>query len=210
MTPALAADGNAIMADILRRTGIAEVILLFNLLFVLPTLALLLLRVRKYEARFGPPGGKEKGEARPKAETPPPPNAERTTDGKYPYRRALFLSPPERSCLAALETALGPEAAVHPKVALWEWVEPTDKDPDYRKRLHGLALDFLVCDRRTGQALAAVMFKPAKGRPSNGLSETRKICEAAGAKLVLVEFVEDGEYDSARLKKELGIPDPDL
>lgn len=199
--------------DIIKQASISEVVLLFNLLFVLPTLAFLLLKLRKYETLFGAlPDEKKKKKKKAKPEPPPPPaNPEKkATDGKYPYQLAVFLSPPERSCLSALETALGAEVAVYPKVALWEWVEPTDKDPDYRDRLHGLELDFLVCDRRTGQALTAVMFKAVKGRPAGKIDEIKKVCEAAGAKLVFVEFVEGGEYDPAKLKKELGIPDLDL
>ncbi len=196
--------------DIISQISISEVVLVFNLIFVLPALAYLLLRLRKYEARFGIlRESPEKGGGR-NAEEPPPPSAagSKTDAGVYPYRARTFLSSPEKSCLEALAGALGQEVHVFPKVALWETVEATDAEPGYRERLHGKDFDFLVCDRLTAQPMTAIMFRPGRGKPAGPSDEVKKICAAAKVNLVFIDQAE--EYDAARLKGELGIPDLEL
>lgn len=200
------------MLEILAQTTLSEIMLLFVLLFILPATAYLLLRLRRYESRYGlltnAKGGKKKA---------PPPEPVPAAEAKlspsvpadsFPYRSRLPLSAAELSCLAALRGALGPDVEVFPKVALWEVVEATEKDPGYFARLTGKACDFLVCDRKTGRPLTAVMFKPGKGRPAGPLDELGRICAAAQANVVFIDMAE--EYDAGSLKKALGIPELDL
>lgn len=197
--------------DIISQISISEVVLVFNLIFVLPALAYLLLRLRKYENQFGMLQEDPKKEKKKKAEEPaaaPTASGTKIDLGVYPYRACTFLTSPEKSCLEALVGALGSEVHVFPKVALWETVESTDAEPGYRERLHGKDFDFLVCDRLTAQPMTAIMFRPGKGRPSGPSDEVKKICAAAKVNLVFIEQAE--VYDAAKLKAELGIPDLEL
>ena len=204
------------MMEIISKITIAEVILLFVLCFILPLLALLLLRLRKYETLFGalPEEGKKgkkkkkKQEEEVAAAAVAAPDPDAVPDDVWPYGAKGFLSPADRACLAAMREALGPEVDVFPKVALWETVEATDKAPGYGKRLHGKAYDFLVCDRKTGQPLTGVMYNPGKGRPAGAIDDFRKICRAAGANVVFIDMAE--EYDVKTLKEALGIPELDI
>ena len=198
------------MTDVLRNASIAEIMLLFVLLFIVPMLAMMLMQLRKYQQLFGDLPGrrkKEKAKEAPAAVAAAAPAAEEGDAEQYPYRATPFLSQPEKACLAALRDALG-DVEVYPKTALWECVEPTDAAPLHADRLRGLAFDYLVCDRGTGQPLTAVMFKPERGEPTRNIDEMRKICAAAGTSLVMLPLAES--YDAASLKKTLGIPDLDL
>lgn len=201
------------LMDVIGKIAISEVILLFLLLFVLPALFLLIMRLRKYEAQFGqlPEEKKNKKKKKKSVEEPPaeakPAAAEHAAEG-YPYRTKAFLSPADRACLQAMREALGPDAEVYPKVALWETVEPTEKDAAYARRLEGTCYDFLVCDKRTGKPLTAVMYRPGRGRPAGAVDELLKICKAAGANVVSIDMVE--KYDVKSLKAALGIPELDL
>lgn len=203
------------LTDVIGKITIAEVILLFLLIFILPTMALLLLRLRKYEKLFGDlPEEEKKGKKKKKkakaddaAQTPAPKEEEPPAEG-YPFRSKPFLTQPERDCLAAIREALGPDVEVYPKVALWETVEPEDNEKAAAERLHGKCYDFLVCDRQTGKALTGVMFNPGRGRPAGGADELRKICKAAEAPVVFIDMAE--KYDAKSMKSALGIPDLDL
>lgn len=200
------------MWDAITKAGIAEITLLFTLLFLCPMLFLLIRRLKRYEARFGyleggaPPPGPRKEKTPP----PAPAAAERPNapDNVFPYESRQFLSQPERQCLEALRQALGDEVDVFPKVALWETVAPTEADPGYAERLCRLDFDYLVCDKKLGQPLTAVMFKPGKGKPAGPVDTLTKICAAAGANLVFIDVAD--EYDAGRLKEELGLPDLDI
>jgi hypothetical protein len=200
------------MMDAIRQITIPEVALVFILLFVLPLLLLLTLRLRRFEAQFGEPSGGEKKTGKPDAPVSAPaaaaPAEDAVPDNVYPYKVKTFLSPSDRACLEAMREALGDEVDVFPKVALWELVETTDKAPGYLKRLHDKDYDFLVCDRRTGQPLTAVMYNPGKGRPAGRIDEIKKICRAAGANVVFID--QAAEYDADSLKKALGLPELDL
>lgn len=198
------------MMDVISKTTISEVILLFVLLFLLPMTTLLVLRLRRYEKVFGslpdeekPSRGAKKKNANASDESPPAVKEE-VPDG-YEYRARVFLSPAERTCLRVMREVLGKDVDVFPKVALWETVEPMDSTQANISRLHGKDYDFLVCDQKTGQPLTAVMFKG--GRGSRG-GELTKICEAAGASVIFIEMAE--EYDAAKMKQALRIPDLEL
>lgn len=206
------------MLDVLGKTSISEVILIFILLFVLPLIALLLRRLRKYEALFGvlPDEGRKKKKKK-KGDEPAPeapaaapvaPQEEAPPDNRYPYQSRPFLSSADKACLNAMREALGPDVDVFAKVALWETVESTEKAAGYANRLKGLAFDCLVCDRRTGQVLTAVMYNPGKGRPAGLIDEIKKICTAAKANLVFIDMAE--EYDVKTLSAALGIPNLDV
>lgn len=200
------------MLDSIRQITIAEVMLLFVLLFVIPLTAALLVRLRRYEARFGRLAGREDRAAVPVSAPAAAPDAKPAGDeasgNAYPYRERQFLTAPEKACLAALREALGDQVEVYPKVALWELVEPTEANPDFAQRLHGKDFDYLVCDAQTGQPLTAVMFKPARGRPAGPVDEIRRICGAAGANVVFLDQADD--YDAAGLRAALDLPDIDL
>lgn len=205
------------MMEILRQITLSEVMLLFNLIFIVPMLVLLVVRLRRYEALYGELP--KKGRRRKAAPAPPPEPeagapaaapaaANAVPDDVFPYDAGTFLTAAEKACLAALRGALGPEVDVFPKVAIWEYVKSTDDNPGYAARLHGKDFDYLVCDVKLGQPLTAVMFEPGKGRPAGPTDELKKICSAAGANLVFIERRDD--YDAAYLKKALGIPDLDI
>lgn len=205
------------MMDIVRQTGISEAILLFLLLFLLPVMTLLLLRLRKYETLYGDlpeekkPGKKKKKKAEPEEPKPDaapaePESAEAAAEAAF--RAKPFMTPADRACLAAMREALGDEVEVYPKVAFRETVEPAEPDVEAAKRLDRLVLDFLVCDKRTGKALTAVMFNPGRGRPAAAGDEVRAISGRAGANVVFIDMAE--KYDAKSLKNALGIPDLDL
>lgn len=202
------------LMEIVGKIGFSEVVLLFLLIFVLPVTALLLLRLRKYEALFGElpeekkSGKKKKKKAKEKEPEPQPESPRAEHSGAVAFRSRPFLTPEDRACLAAMRQALGPEVEVYPKVALWETVEPVERDAESAKRLQGKCLDFLVCDKQTGKALTAVMFNPGKGRPAGGIDEIRTICGIAGASVVFIDMAE--KYDAKSLKKALGIPELDI
>lgn len=201
------------MMDSLSKISISEVILLFLLLFLLPLFGLILLRLREYERAYGQVPESGGGKPAEKELPPPEPAKEATKEDEvpgnvYPYKVRAFLSPADRACLVAMREALGPEVEIYPKVALWELVEATDKAPGFLKRLHDKDYDFLVCDRKTGLPLTAVMYNPGKGRPAGNIDEVRKICQAAGVNVVFIDMAE--EYDAASLKEALGIPDLDI
>lgn len=199
------------MLDVLGKASISEVILIFLLLFVLPLIALLLRRLRKYEALYGvlqEEGKKKKGDE-PAPEAPPPaPQEEAPPDNSYPYQSRPFLSSADKACLNAMREALGPDVDVFAKVALWETVESTERAAGYANRLKGLAFDYLVCDRKTGQVLTAVMYNPGKGRPAGPIDEIKKVCAAAKANVVFIDMAE--EYDVKTLSAALGIPNLDV
>lgn len=199
------------MMDILGQITIAESLLLFILLFVLPGLTFLIRKLRRYEKEFGQLP-EEKKKKKKKEEPPPPEPAAPAKDAVpadvFPYRAKTFLSPADKACLAAMREAMGAEVEVFPKVALWETVESTDKNPGFGERLHGKDYDFLVCDKKTGQPLTGVMYAPAKGRPAGPIDDMKKICAAAGANLVFIDMAE--EYDVKKMKDALGIPELDL
>ncbi len=205
------------MLDALAKTTISEVILLFLLLFVLPMLALLVRRLRKYEMLYGvlKEEGKKKKKKKteePVAEPEPPapvaPEDEAPPDNAYPYASRTFLSPADKACLSALREAFGPDVNVFPKVAVWEVVEPTEKAIGYANRLRGLLFDFLICDGITGQVLTGIAYNPGKGRPAGPIDELKEICHAAGTNLVFIDMAE--EYNAKTLKDALGIPDLDI
>ncbi|MCD8350456.1 MAG: DUF2726 domain-containing protein [Planctomycetaceae bacterium] len=204
------------MLDALAKTTISEVILLFLLLFVLPMLALLVKRLRKYEMLYGvlkEEGRKKKKKKadEPEPAAPPPeilPEDEPPPDNSYPYASRIFLSPADKACLSALKEAFGSDVDIFPKVALWEVVEPTEKAVGYANRLRGLLFDFLICDAKTGQVLTGIAYNPGKGRPAGPIDELKAICHAAGANLVFIDMAE--EYDATKLKDALGIPDLDI
>lgn len=202
------------MMDILGKITFSEVLLLFVLLFVLPGMTYLVLRLRKYEALFGfLPDDKAKKKAK-KSEPVTVESAAETEsvpdvpNDVYPYRSKVFLSPADKACLGAMREALGEEVEVFPKVALWELVESTEKEAGYLQRLHGKDVDFLVCDRKTGRPLTAVAYNPGKGRPAGPVDELKKICDAAEANIVFIDMAE--EYDVKSLKDALGIPELDI
>ena len=193
------------MWDAITQTTISEAILLFVLLFVLPGMTYMVAQMRRLEARVGlpPPDGNKKGKSTP---PPSPPPEKKVPDDVFPYRQRPFLPPSERACADALREVLGAELVeIYPKAALWEILEPTDKDPGYLERLGGLNLDFLVCDKKTGQPLTAVIFNPGKGRPAGKIDLTGKCCAAAGLPAVFIDLAE--QYDAKSLKAALGIPD---
>ena len=197
------------MMDAVRQTTISEAILFFVLLFVLPGMAFLIWNLRKYEKMLngrGKPAEKGKMNEQGKTSSSSPPQK---SDGIFPYKPRQFLSPHETACLAAMREVLAADAVdVFAKTALWELVEPADKDPVYAERLHGLDFDFLVCDRITGQPLTAVMFNPGKSRSNGQADLLRKICEAAGTHVVFIDMAES--YDAKSLKESLGIPDLEM
>lgn len=205
------------MTDVISKITISEVILLFVLIFILPVLTMMLMRLRRYEAAFGPPPegrvGKRKGKSRaeepaaPVAAVPPAPAEDAIDATVFPYRGKAFLSPADRACLVALREVLG-EVDVYPKVAVWETIESTSDNPGYAARLHDKSFDFLVCDARTGQPLTAVVYKPTRGRPVGPVDELQDICDAAGTNIVLIDMAE--EYDAKSLKEALGLPDLDM
>ncbi len=202
------------MLDAIRSITISEVILLFLLIFLLPLLFLMTRRLRAYEALFGAlpdKEGKDKKDApAPAAAAPaaPAPSEDAVPDNVYPYKIKAFLSPADHACLLAMREALGEDVDVFPKVAIWELVDSTEKAPGYLKRLHDKDYDFLVCDRRTGRPLTAVMYNPGKGRPAGKIDEVKKISKAANAPLVFIDMAE--HYDAASLKAALGLPDLDI
>lgn len=198
------------MLDIVRQAGISEVILLFVLVFVIPMTAFLLLRLRRYESQFGRLAAPDKKKKKKKEPEPAPekPTKPSVPPDVFPYRAKTFIDPPERACLNALAEAIGGDIMVYVKVALWELVESTDKNPGYFDRLTGKAIDFLVCDAATGKPFTAVCFEPAKGTPRGPVEELEKICKAAGLHLVFLPVAE--EYDAKSLKKTLNIPDLSL
>lgn len=199
------------MMDTILSIGISEVVLLFVLLFLLPAMALLVLRLRKYETLFGElPEEKKAGKKKKEKKAEPPkeaPAAAGPAASNVGFKVKQFLTPADRACLAAMKEALG-EVEVYPKVAFWETVEPTERDAEASRRLEGKCLDFLVCDKSTGRALTAVMFNPGKGRPAAGIDEIRTISQTAAAPLVFIDMAE--KYDAKTLKKALGIPDLEL
>lgn len=204
------------MMEILSKITISEVILLFNLLFVLPTLALLLLRLRKYEALYGvlpTEPGKKRGKKTKKIEAPGDDAAAKNAGraeaaAGYAYRTRTFMSPAERNCLRVMREVLGDDVDIFPKVALWETVDPMDAGAGASSRLEGKDYDFLICDRRTGQPLTAVMFKGGRGRPAGSVDELVKICESAGAGVVFIEMADD--YNVKKMKEALRIPELEL
>ena len=194
------------MTDAVRQITVAEVILLFVLLFVLPGMAFLVWKLREYE-RMLANGGQlaEKKKKKERGETSPP-IPKKISDNVFPYQSRPLLLPPETACLAALREVLAADNVdVFAKTALWELVEPTDKDPGYAERLRGLDFDFLICDRATGRPLTAVMFNPGKGGSDDQAVLLRKICDAAGTHVVFIDRAEN--YDAKTLKESLGIPD---
>ncbi|MCL2001221.1 MAG: DUF2726 domain-containing protein [Planctomycetes bacterium] len=197
------------MLDIIAQITISEVMLLFVLLFVLPTTTFLILRLRRYENLFGElPNTVGKKKAKPPEQPKTAPLAVGATavpTDVFPYKIRAFLSSADKACLQAMREALGPDVEVFPKVALWETIESADKNPGYLERLHGKDYDFLVCDRKTGQPLTAVMFKPGRGRPTGAVDELKRICAAAKANVVFIDMLEN--YDAKMLKDALGIPD---
>lgn len=145
--------------------------MLFLLLFVLPMLALLVRRLRRYEMLYGVlkeegrKKRKKKAEEPAVQEEPQPvlPEDEPPPDNTYPYASRTFLSPADKACLAALREAFGPDVDVFPKVAVWEVVEPTEKAIGYANRLRGLLFDYLICDAKTGQVLTGIAYNPGRG-----------------------------------------------
>lgn len=195
------------MLEIIGQISIPEVVLVFVLVFLLPINFILVRRLRQYELREGG-GPKPKAakaswreEASGASPVPAPPDV-------YPYKAKPVLTPPEKNCLDALRAAFGDEVEIFPKVAAWSNIEPTDPNPGFAQRLQGKAYDYLVCDRRLGQPLTAVMFKPGKGRPAGPVDELKKLCAAAGVNLVFIDAAE--RYDANSLKDALGIPDLDI
>lgn len=200
------------MLDIFGQAGISEVILLFVLIFIIPTLAFLLIKLRRYEATYGVISlrGRKKKKKKEKKPEPPPPAKEKPSvpPDVFPYRTRVFLTPSEQAFLKALHDAVGGEVTVYAKVALWDLVESTDKNPGFTDRLFDKRVDFLVCDKSTGTPFTAVCFEPDKKAPKGPKEELDKICKAAG--LYLVFLPEAEEYDARKLKTLLEIPEFDL
>lgn len=195
------------MMEIIGQITISEVMLLFILIFVLPGMVFMLMRLRRYEKEFGFLPEKKK-KKKTKKEAAPPETAATPQTGAHQYRLATFLSPADKACLGAMREAMGSEVEVFPKVALWEVVEPVDPEPAAADKLRGLEFDFLICDRKTGQPLTAVAYKPGKGRPTGSVDDLKAICAAAGANIVFIDMAE--KYDAKSLKAELGIPELEL
>lgn len=197
------------MMEVVSKISVAEAILLFVLLFILPVMALLVQRLRRYEAAFGPPPERAgKAGTGKREEAPIPAEASASPAGAASasapsYRARTFLGPADRACLAAMREVLGSDVDVFPKVALCEVVEAADAGG-----LGGKAFDFLVCDARTGKPLTGVAYTPGKGRPAGPVDELRNICASAGTNLVLLEMAE--KYDAKTLREALGLPDLDL
>lgn len=198
------------MLDIVRQAGISEVILLFVLVFVIPMTGYLLLRLRRYESQFGRLAAPEKKKKKKKEAEPAPEKSGKRSvpPDVFPYQAKVFIPPPERACLNALTEAIGGDIAVYVKVALWELVEATDKNPGYFDRLTGKSIDFLICDASTGKPFTAACFEPPRNAPRRPVEELEKICKAAGLHLVFLPVAE--EYDAKTLKKTLEIPDLSL
>lgn len=197
------------MMEIIGKITISEVMLLFILFFVLPGMAFLVHKLRRYEVEFGPlPELKKKKKVKKEEPAPAPASKADAAQAPFSYRLATFLSPADKACLGALREALGGEVEVFPKVALWEVVEPSDGNTAVAERLHGKDFDFLVCDKKTGQPLTAVAYKPGKGRPAGPTDDLKKICAAADANVVFIEMAEN--YDAKTLKDALGIPELEI
>ena len=195
------------MMEIFGQTSISEVILLFVLLFAVPLMAVLLRRLRNCEKQLGEGrGGKKKKKkskdtvARTDASGKPsvPPDV-------FPYREKVFLTPPERACLEALNETFGREVRIYAKVALWELAESTDKNPGFSERLADKSVEFLICDAATGKPFTAVCFEQDAGGPQGRNDDLRMICKAIGLHLVFLPQAD--EYDAAALREQLNIPD---
>ena len=190
------------MVEILGQARVTEAILFFVLVFILPMTAIILLKLRKYEAMYGviPRGDRKAGDRKRARERPEPPKADPIKPDVFPYRKKAFLEPSDRLCLQALEEAMGEGTRIHAKVALWEVVQSMDRNPGYAERLRGKMVDFLLCDAATSQPFAAVSHEPGGG-------ELAKICAAAETHLVLIPRAD--AYDPARLRETLGVSSQD-
>ena len=191
------------------KMGIAEIILLFILLFLIPVVFLLLREMRRLEQRLQgglPPEPKTSSATRafletaippPKADSPPPPAA-------FLYQRRALLSAAEISFRDAAQALMGQDTLLLPKVSLSALVESADSHPAHAERLAGKTVDFLVCDRPTGHPTAAVFFQGA-AVPRGTLDEAEKICKAANVSFVRLPFKDS--YDAETIRKALGLPE---
>ncbi len=211
------------MFDIIGKASISEVILVFLLVFLLPLLALLVQRLRRYEALYGDlpklkrNWGKKKTvdedgdeeQLMAASDTAVKPRADAADDDSggdaYPYRAKTFLTNADRACLAAMREVYGKEVEIFPKVALWETIEPSMGGAAYPRRLSDKDFDFLICDSRTMKPLTAVMYNPKKGPAAGRADEIRRICQAAAAPVVFIDM--NDKYDAKRLRQALGVPE---
>jgi len=175
---------------------IAEIILLFILLFIIPFVFLILRENRKLNQylRSGLPPEP------PKPAPPPPPAA-------FLYQRRALLSEAEISFRDTAQTLMGQDTLLLPKVSLSALAEPDGSHPVHAERLAGKTADFLVCDRPTGHPTAAIFFQPAPGSatPRGYLEEAEKICKAADISFVRVPS--RNSYDAETVRKALGLPE---
>lgn len=191
--------------ELLSQVAISEIMLLFVLLFIVPILVILVLKLRACEsfmANMSPEKKKpaETAEPVPAASARPP-----VPPDKFPYKVKQLLQSAERGCLASLHTVMGEGTSVYPKVALWSLVEPSESDPGYMERLTNKFFDFLLCDNLTGQPFSALAFEQTDREGKKALEEMKKICEAAGVHLILLPRRD--QYDSALLRKIMELPE---
>ncbi|MDR1613789.1 MAG: DUF2726 domain-containing protein [Planctomycetota bacterium] len=199
------------MSDIVGGMSIAETVLWFVLIFILPMIAIILNRLRRYEELYGllgPKRKKAKGPPKPAPAAPAVSAAPAVPGDVFPYRAAVFLDPSEIDCLGAIGAAMGEGVLVFAKTALSALAESTDANPGYAERLKGLAVDYLVVDAKTGKPFTAIRFEPEKGAPSGARDAVRGVCAAMG--LHLVSIPRKGGYDAKELRKLLGIPELDI
>ncbi|MDR3211792.1 MAG: DUF2726 domain-containing protein [Planctomycetota bacterium] len=199
------------MLDLIGSASLSEVVLLFEIIFILPLIAYLLVRLRKYEARLAGDGDDKKKKKKKEPEKAAPAKADKkpaVPADVFPYQTKSFMDPTEKSCLESLSEALGGDTRIYLKVALSELVQSTDPNPGFQDRLSQRSVDFLVCDGATGKPLSAICFEPGKKTPTGQKDDLVAICQAAGLPLVFIPQQE--KYDVKKLREALNIPDLSL
>lgn len=197
------------MWELLGQTGISEAILLFILIFIIPLLGYLLLKLRRYENQYGVIYLRGKKKKKKKKPEPPPkemkPEKPSVPPDVFPYETKPFINPSEQMLLDALYEAIGGDIMIYTKVALSGLVQSTDSNPGFHDRLADKYVDFLICDKQTGNPFTAVCLEPGKKAPKGPTEELAKICQAANLHLVFLPQADS--YDTAKVKKLLDIPD---
>lgn len=99
------------MLEIIANAGIAEVILLFILVFIIPMTGYLVLRLRRYENEYGrlaaPSRKKKKKKEKPQPVAKAAPEKPSVPADVFPYGQKTFLTPPELALLQAIAEAVG-------------------------------------------------------------------------------------------------------